>query len=353
MSIEVSTWAELEACFADNTDVDIKLIADIDLNNEYPQGVTGFTFIGTKDFTIDGEYTENGVKKRHIIRNLRTNMTTPAPIFKQSAGTPATGVDYHCIIKNIDFQNLILAGTNFFEVNDAYKIAVNNCRFTGSRTGTAYFMKKNGSYQGSSLTNCSFDLPWKGAGQSDLSPISLIYTIGMSVNAGVTSFLQANYCRFVEKYTGWILPTDLRYDTTGRYYSFSGIKLNGCRVEGETIVPTFLCYSDDFAYYSPFFMKQIASYVSPSQNVFDVKITCKDNHSSGTLVNKLCYGAFNGVVSDTAVNESNTAIPLEDYNSSKYYFDKESSTCPNPIIASAAQMKDSDWLAAQGFDIIT
>lgn len=348
MSIEVSTWAELEACFTDNTAADIKLIADIDLNNEYPQGVTGFTYNASKVVIIDGEYIENGVKKRHIIRNLRTNMTTPQTIFKQSSGSATND---GTILKNIDFQNLILAGANFLESSDSYKMTVNNCRFTGSRTGTAYFMKK-GSYSNASLTNCSFDLPWKGAGQSDLAPISLIYAQGISANAGASSYLQANYCRFVEKYTGWILPTNLRYDSPGRYYSFSAIKLNGCRVEGETTVPTFICYDDNYAYYSPFFYKQFASYLSPSQNVFDIRITCKDMHSSGTLVNKLCYGAFNGVISDTAVNESNVGIPLEDYNGTKYYFDKESSTCPNPIIASAAQMKNSAWLQSQGFDIV-
>ena len=53
MSIEVSTWAELEACFADNSAVDIKLIADIDLNDEYPQGVTGFSYNFGKVVTID------------------------------------------------------------------------------------------------------------------------------------------------------------------------------------------------------------------------------------------------------------------------------------------------------------
>lgn len=348
MSIEVSTWAELEACFANNT-TDIKLIADIDLNDEYPQGVTGFTYNFGTVVTIDGEYVENGVKKRHIIRNLRTNMTNPQTIFKQSAGS---GTNDGTTIKNVDFQNLILAGANFLESADTYKTTINNCRFTGSRTGTAYFMKKSSSYSTASLTNCSFDLPWKGAGQSDLNPISLIYAGGISINAGTSNFLQANYCRFVEKYTGWVLPTDLRYDSNGRYYSFSAMKLNGCRVEGEATVPTFLCYDDNYAYYSPFFYKQFASYLSPTQNVFDIRITCKDTHSSGTLVNKLCYGAFNGVVSDTAVNESNIGIPLEDYSSSKYYFDKQSSTCPNPIIANATQMKDSAWLQTQGFDIV-
>ena len=83
-TIEVSTWAQLRSAITSAVAGDvIKLIADIDCNDEIPEGVTStIQTIDSTWFTITGEYTENDVVKRHEIRNLRTRATSPVTIFK-------------------------------------------------------------------------------------------------------------------------------------------------------------------------------------------------------------------------------------------------------------------------------
>jgi hypothetical protein len=87
-TIEVSTWAELAAAVrAANSGDTIKLIADIDCNDEIPEGVSSTinSPISINTLTITGEYTEDNVTKSHVIKNLRTSSSIPVPIFKFTA----------------------------------------------------------------------------------------------------------------------------------------------------------------------------------------------------------------------------------------------------------------------------
>ena len=88
---EVSTWAQLRSAITSVASGDtIKLIADIDCNDEIPEGVASTILLSVFTLTIDGGYVEDGVTKRHEIRNLRTSASSPASIFKIQASSDGT-----------------------------------------------------------------------------------------------------------------------------------------------------------------------------------------------------------------------------------------------------------------------
>ena len=121
LTYEVSTWQHLvniatqSQADAFRDSVTMKLMEDIDCNSEIPEGVEtmlNFRVNGTgSTITIDGDYEEDGVHKRHIIRNLRTHIVTPVQIFNTNQNS--------FILRNIDFKNLI-----FFVIFTQTKIFV-------------------------------------------------------------------------------------------------------------------------------------------------------------------------------------------------------------------------------------
>ena len=76
-------------------------------------------------------------------------------------------------------------------------------------------------------------MPWKGAGQTDLSYTSLLPKDDENATSAV-----ANYCRFKESYGGWTYEAN-GYDSSPalRVFSFSYFKCSGCRIEGTMTIP--------------------------------------------------------------------------------------------------------------------
>ena len=87
----VSTWADLVTKAAESS-VYIKLGADIDLNDEYPEGITSGCDLACAE--IDGD--------SYKIKNI--SATNKAYIFHAS---------YNCTLKNVDFTNSLLTAVRF------------------------------------------------------------------------------------------------------------------------------------------------------------------------------------------------------------------------------------------------
>lgn len=333
---EVSTWdGIITALFNFDTGDIIRLTADINLNNEYPLGVNSTDLIAGgyegSSVTIDG----NG----YAIRNLRTKVGSPANIFYKTGGNPLT-----ITFVNIDFVNIILAGASLVQMTSSGDtLKFQNCRFVGSRSGTAYLININANVN-LNLTSCFINVPWQGAGQTSLGYTSLIPKNDSAATSAV-----ANYCWFREKYTGWTYAASYRYDTTTRFYSFSYFKLNGCYIDGSMSIPNLLTYNDSYAYYSPFFSRYIANYTASAQNVFDVNLTCLNTVTDGSSVSsQVHYSSFSGVVKKNAYAPNGVECSFSGYSKSDF----DGGTYVNPILATPEQMRDAEWLSNEGFDII-
>lgn len=278
---EVSTWAELVAKLSMNTMEarTIKLTADIDCNNEIPTGVEStITIYNSGDYpvVIDGSYTENDVVKNHVIRNLRTNVTSPVGIFNlkcytgQSSGNRQTAVTF----KNIDFINLILDGAPFINNVDSglisnNKLTFNKCRFVGRRNRFLVCAFNPGGTGGNALTftSCFFNVPFKPVGtENTYVPLNGDWSYSNS------RFVTANYCRFKEYYNGWTIPSFMPGITVGPHTSTYNMKLNGCYIYG-TIVghATSIGISNDY------------SYNATIQNVVDADLRVYGNNDSSTV----------------------------------------------------------------------
>ena len=104
----VSTWEQLvEALQADvdsNVTDTITLTADIDCNYSIPLGVQSTIYIGHPAY--QSEYGTKVIDGQgHVIRNLRTHIVSPVPIFRYEYDSYAKA---KAIWKNIDFINLCL-----------------------------------------------------------------------------------------------------------------------------------------------------------------------------------------------------------------------------------------------------
>ncbi len=332
---EVSTWDGLvEALNGFATGDIIKLTADIDLNREYPTGVTSCSFEQTgyegTSVTIDG----NG----HQIKNLRTNMTTPADIFVKTNGDSSLTVTF----KDLDFVNLILSEAHFISINGTNDdaIVLNNVRFVGKRSGASYLINRN---RNVTLESCYFDIPWQGSGSSSRQYISLIPT---SSSATSTT---ANYCWFHEHYTGWTMPAGWTYndDANSVFFSFSFVKLNGCYIDGDGVCTKETISGMNIDNVLKFITKaNAAAYTPSSQNVFDGTVTIMNGIDNGAIK----IGNLSGVMKkDVQVPSGSTDISSY---SNVADSDVVATNKPFPIKATESQMKDASWLSSQGFDIV-
>lgn len=181
-TIEVTTWAGLVDALT--TGDDVKLLNNIDCNNEIPYGVEQRINI-LNNATIDG----NG----HVIRNLRTNINNPVAIFYDLNRNSSI------TFKSINFINLILDKELFQNSESSSTVYFNNCSFVGKRSTSAF------TFWGSAeFTSCFINLP----GKSDF------------INRNSPA---AHYC--------WFRETPLtNVDNNLSFYSF---KLDGCYVDGE------------------------------------------------------------------------------------------------------------------------
>lgn len=233
-TINVSTWNELVTAITETvSDGDtIKITADIECNDDIPYGVQSSINLDARgagvsrfSYTIDGGYTENGVSKRHIIRNLRTSTENPVAIFQN----PNEAGYAYCIANfyNIEFINLIcdkyLADSQNYGYDGYFPIWFNNCVFVGRRS---YYLF-NGGNAGVGFYQCYFDIPYK--------PLAgVTYNVNQASLANNGSKCKASYSRFKESF-----PVDVVGNKYNSLYATSNstrlMKLIGCFIEGEVL----------------------------------------------------------------------------------------------------------------------
>lgn len=361
-TVEVSTWAELVSAMTYpnlQNDVIVKLIADIDMNDTNPQGVSQyFDYQNWSQHTlvVDGGYTDDitGEQKRHVIKNLRTPTNSTGSIFNFFNGSQYI-YDFvrYIQFKNLDFQNIILSSGAFIFLNTNLRTVYwlfDNCRFCGQRSDQYWLNPEDLSKFNITINRCYFDLPWNGQGKTNLAYTSLIPKNDSSASNAV-----ATYCRFKETYGNWEYSTVTnlyRYDSPA-FFSFSYFKVSGCRIEGEMTLPRgeYIDARDytHYGMYAKLLGKPTANSYTPSaQNVFDVKLTLgTDNYQSGDTVN---VSGWSGVVKKDAVRyDGETAF--NDYIYVQGNGDYGGAIAP--LFATPEQMKDASWLYSNGFtDII-
>lgn len=310
---EVSTWAQLVSAITSAVSGDtIKLIADIDCNNEIPEGVSSTISRTVAYFKLDGEYTENGVTKRHVIKNLKNNSVTIFKIITEFNTDNMT-------IKGIDFINLMLSAPLLESYNASgnnNNILIQNCRFTGKRTDHLIKVSRESTKYKSTFNfqRCYCNIPYNGNALNKLPLISL-YADGIGYMSN---------CRIRETFINTYTPSSTDGDTTCSVFN---MRLSGCRVEGEVVSGKYPRYHSDAT---------MNGYTPGSQNVYDVdfKLT-NDTDTSVPLY------AFKGVVK--------VPIRKKDDESTTYTI---SSASTGVIQATESQMQDTDWLIQQGFDIV-
>lgn len=309
---EVSTWAELAAAIRTAAAGDvIQLTADIDCNDEIPEGVSStipsLEVTGTR--TITGEYTENGVTKRHVIKNLRTSTASPVAIIRMNGYKNST-----TNIQGIDFLNLILAAPliQVAETGSGNHIMnIRNCRFTGKRTDYLVYLYSSTYLY---MYNCYFNIYYNGNNETKL-PLSYLNTIGRGYMSN---------CRIRETFTGTYTPSSTDDVATCSVFP---MRLSGCRVEGEVVSGKYPRYHHSAA---------LSNYTSGSQNVYDVDFKLTNNTDTSVPL----Y-AFKGVVK--------VPIRKKDDELTTYTISSASS---GVIQATESQMQDTDWLIQHGFDIV-
>ena len=340
---EVSTWAQLVARMADTTQETrtIKLTDDIDCNDSVPEGVAStISIVGSNSWpcTIDGSYTEGNETKNHVIRNLRTNVTSPVNIFyavpqKTSGSGSTTEFQFNITIQNIDFVNIILQDAAMFNCSTANasdnKLKFKNCSFVGRRNRHVVNGKSCGN-TGNRLTfeSCFFNIPYKPSDTSNAYvPLSgeWIYN-----NNNLT---YANYCRFRESYGGWTIGDYSPGVSRAPHTSTYNMNLNGCYIDG-TIV----------GYSSAIGISNWYGYNATVQNVVDADLRVYGNSGSDTVRIFAPKGIYK-----TAENNNTNVV--------KKYGD-DSVNCPisnqntNAIPETPSRMTSPADLYADGFDIV-
>ena len=316
---EVSTWAQLRSAIGSASSGDvIKLIADIDCNDEIPEGASSLVTESIRGLTIDGSYQEGNVTKNHVIRNLRTNASSPQAIFKWYFYSDDTTKTFN--IKNIDFINLILDAPLIAHQSSSSgknQTVIRNCRFTGKRTDYLYSPTVNNmGNQYAYFYSCYFNIPYYGTSYTK-SPLCAFNSDTPYIRT------YAHYCRFKETYTGTWTPD---VSTEAVCCGVSNTWLNGCRVEG-TIVNGYSAY---------FHRTNVINLGAPSmQSVYDVDFKLTNRDSSTVTIQ-----AFKGVVK----------IPFRKYSDNTPYSVGSYST--GVIPADESQMKDTDWLIQHNFDVV-
>lgn len=285
-----NSWEELSTEIGASSDGDtIYITSDIDCNSEIPGGVESTISLG--NITIDGSYEENGIIKSRQIRNLRTNISSPVPIFIFNYPT----------LRYIDFFNIDIDQALFLRRADTNNIYLDHCRFKGRRK---YYLIEYQQFWRSSvtLTSCYFDMPSIGGYVPLVRPGASIYATG---------------CYFVETYTGWDVAGGI--DT-----SSYGINMSGCYTEGEIVGDNSIDITNNY------------SYDSPLQNVVDA--TLKTKSTEGTTIN---IAAPKGIWKNSIVNYEDESI--------SYVYDNINT--PLAIPESPSDMTNTTKLYNDGFDV--
>ena len=311
---EVSTWAELVSAYTNggvnyNDSVTIKLMNDINCNDEIPEGVETSLSAALSSTSlimiVDGSYEVNGEVRNHVIRNLRTHVITPVVIFKTAVGGST--------FKNIDFINLVLDRplVQICQNVNAKSSAFNRCRFVGRRTYNLWdTILSDKTLGGFKLYSCFFHVPY-------IKDSYVVVDIPLERNNATGSKLKylsyAYFCRFVE--------TD---DTLTGITSCTNLKLSGCRVQGELTSS------------SPITITSQYDYDSLIQNVVDLDLKTTAEQGTTMVVN-----APKGVWKDAIYSTDSTILTPYSYTN----------TNPLAIPESPADMIDVSDLYSDGFDV--
>lgn len=330
----VSTWSELVSRLSemhpDDVDTTINLMNDIDMNDVAPLGVstTQIKCFG-RSMVLNG----NG----HCIKNLRTSISNPQPLFSMT--------DYHYLptkalnIQNLDFVNLICAGSDFlYDSSDYRQVNLTNCRFVGCRTGNAYLINQSTKI---SCTSCYFDMPWYGAGSSVYDYTSLVKR-----GTPTTDIPVANYCWFHESYGGWTIRNSESADAVRPPQEYpvtqcSMFAMNGCYIDGT--MKNGINYwgtGNDGIFYCYVYRKAIGeNYTASTPNVIDMH-WYSDLNAQYVKVRVL---NMNGVFKKSFNAGTHDAFEYQRIATGSQ---------PNIILATPEQMQNPTWLQSQGFPII-
>lgn len=331
----VSTWAELVTAIRSiDTSVTntIYITKDIDCNDEIPEGVAssvrpaGSSSISSLNLTITGAYTENSVTKNHVIRNLRTDITSPVSIFRFSDGSTATKyIDF----RNIDFINLVLDRP--LVQMDTWRNTYTrfySCRFVGRRTQSLIYHSVNSSSDSTTVQffSCFFNVEYKGTAQEN---VPLVRKTGNSYD-----YFYANYCRIKSTYTGWTVGTNFSPSiATDPQNITHTLRLNSCYLYG-----TFVGGSAQQMGITDYY-----NYNGSTQNVIDADLRMVGNTSaSGTSISVVMpKGIFVNKIRKWG--DDSVEYTVSNYNSSG-----EAKAIPIP----PDKMTDPAYLYAHGFDIV-
>ena len=292
----------------------IKLMKDIDCNEEIPEGVESTLSLRSSgsgaQCTIDGSYEINDVVYNRVIRNLRTHIVTPVLIFQ------AKYAGFH--FKNVDFVNLVLDQPllKVTASNGAGTTCIfNHCRFVGRRTYNLWdniyisaSLSKKTTGAGVKIYSCFFNVPY-------IKSPYVVADIPLERNDAVTPNYKsyAYFCRFVESHNA----------DTG-ITSCNNLKLSGCRVQGELTSS------------SPITITSQYDYDGTIQNVVD--LTLKTTEEQGTTV---VVNAPKGVWKDAIYSTDSTILTSYQYTN----------TNPLAIPESPTDMMNVSELYSDGFDV--
>lgn len=350
----ITTWDDIRSKAAGATEtLTLYLQNDIDLNNEYPYGVSTVTiglnigyYLTSGTWTLNGD---DGSGGRYKIRNLRTLITTPQSIFNVNN---TENPNMKIVFKNIDFVNLILSGADFF-TNGGFTGSIEfiNCRFVGCRTGNAYLINKKTRI---TCTSCYFDMPWYGYDSTAYDYTSLIASLTTS-EVGGGNLPQANYCWFHETYGGWRITAS----SSGGWNqsnlvttSCRAFCMNGCYVDGTMTVSGdydttnrsyCYCYVSNYALIAT---NAWTSVYTPNviEIMWKVSSSVASNYSMYPYTHKLACVFRKWLYRDSTL--------IDDTITWNIISDSASATMPAALQATSAQMQDVSWLQSKGFPII-
>ena len=361
--VDITTWDDIRnnALYGSATQT-LNLQNDIDLNNEYPYGVSIVTigvdvgyYANSGTWTLNGDDGQGG---RYKIRNLRTRIDTPQSIFNvNNTDNPNMKI----VFKNIDFVNLILSGADFF-FNGSFTGSIEfvNCRFVGCRTGNAYLINKKSRI---TCTSCYFDLPWYGANSNVYTYTSLIPALTDTEvqSLTVSSLPTAQYCWFHETYGGWTVKTGLSASTGTWATNPDGLIvtscqcfcMHGCYIDGKVYAPWTSQSTISSFFYIYCYNLTMLDWTPIVPNVVDINWVVTKSGSGGTLAS--CYrSAFSCVFKKKVTKADGTdwSLGTDAFGTSKVSSPATGSSMPDPITATPEQMEDAAWLQSQGFPII-
>lgn len=334
---EVSTWNEFATAYQNiststtGTDT-IQLISDIDCNDDIPEGLPStldksFSHYGTHNIIITGAYVENNVTKNHVIRNLRTNITSPSYIFKIRSFTDST-ITTNIYFRNIDFINLVLdRAFIYFDLCQYANVYFEKCSLVGRRTQSFLICENSSRKPTVKLTSCFMNIEYRG-----INTTQIPFNIGFDGNNSYIPPTYANFCRIKQVYTGW---------TVGSYFSPTiavnpqnithNLYMNGCYLYG-----TFVGTDGGFGITDNY------SYAATIQNVIDADFRLVSTTSAGSTIR---FVAPKGIFVNRLrkLNDDSTSYVIENYNNSG-----DNKAIPVP----PNKMTDAQYLYNLGFDII-